>query len=852
MSQSNPQILWRPHYTIIVMVLVILACSPQITFAQQSGATAQAQRDDQKLLNGLRERQLFDLANDYCQKLLDSSDLPPQRRVTLTVHQLKNLTAKAVSSSGEIRDATWQQIDTIADRFYDSFRGSRAFLVRTQQSLAKIAQTRLIRQEIDVRLAQPGAEKTAITLLRSVRDELDETIGDIDKAIPGGKTNESSTDLSIPQLLALKGNLQFQYAVCNLERSQLYGADAKADRKDALSQAQEQIASATRTAEKGKTLWWEAKLASSKCLRLLGRNSEANATLKTLPIKLLPPNLKPQLRIERLRVALASHNPTQVGNLVSEALKQAQRPPLEEIGLVQATAWLASATNSEQAVRWKSISASLVKSVKLSHGRYWGRRAEVVLVDLIQNNVANNPSATSISPDTDLLILTKAAETALKEKRHQDAVDGFAKAILLAKRQSDYESVLRLSIQQGQLFEELGRHADAADLMIDSAIVKPDLRNAAAAHLRGCWNLLQTIAGADAPKQAERFQKSLEQHLQTWPTSSTTESALLWLGDQHSQNRNYRSAMETLLRVPTNNKRFPQAITQAATAASNILLKLEQTQQPLDLMTKRLIGQIREPAEKNPDLKAITELLAADIDIRFRSRLSSQQTLNEFEQDPRINDSGPAKLRLTELRLAIQTISKIKDADAFTKQLLQAQNKPAVQRRLHDYLHAMRIRNDSSNSTQTLATANLQVAQQAAADARQANQKERATIWELRVVELQSILRQHEQAIELLTKLVKEYPRKADLQIKLAQAMTAAYGKSDPEKPINQWRQLARRLRPESDNWFMAKYNVAELLHRSGKRDEALKLLKYIKANPPGWDNSKLKPDFDSLFQKLN
>ena len=164
----------------------------------------------------------------------------------------------------------------------------------------------------------------------------------------------------------------------------------------------------------------------------------------------------------------------------------------------------------------------------------------------------------------------------------------------------------------------------------------------------------------------------------------------------------------------------------------------------------------------------------------------------------------------------------------------------------------MRIRNDSSNSTQALATANLQVAQQAATDARQAKQNERATAWELRVVELHLILNQHEQAIELLTRLVREYPRKADLQIKLAQAMTVAYGKSNPEKPIKQWRRLASRLRPESDNWFMAKYNVAELLHRSGKRDDALKLLKYIKANPPGWDNSKLKPEFDSLFQKLN
>ena len=848
MSQSNPQMLGRLHYTIIAMVLVILAC-PQIAFAKQSNATTQVQRDDQKLLDGLRERQLFDLANDYCQKLLDSSDLPPQRRVTLTVHQLKNLTAKAVSSSGETRTQTWQQIDTIADRFSDSFRGSRAYLVRTQQALAKIAQARLIRQEIDVRLAQPGADKTAITLLRSVRDDLDETIQDIDKTIPRGKPDESSTDLSTPQLLALKGNLQFQYAICNLERSQLYPTDAKADRKDALTQAQEQIASANRTAEKGKTLWWEAKLASSKCYRLLGRHAEADATLKALPIKLLPANLKPQLRIESLQVALAIHNPTRVEKLVSEALKQTQRPPLEDIGLVQATAWLANATNSEKAVRWKSISASLAQTIKSSHGRYWGRRAEVVLVDSIQGNVANNPAAASISPDTDLLILTKAAETALAEQRHQDAVDGFAKAILLAKRQSDYESILRLSIQQGKLFEKLGRHADAADIMIDSAIVKPNLRNAAAAHLRGCWNLLQTIVGADAPKQAETFQQKLEQHLQTWPASSTTESALLWLGDHHHQNRNYRSALDTLLRVPTTSKRFPQAITQATNAASKILLSLEQSKQPLEPITNRLIGQIREPAAKNPNLKAITELLAADIDIRFRSRLPDQQTLSEFEQDPRISNSGP---QLTDLRLAIQTVSKIKDLDAFAKQLLAAQNKPAVQQRLHGYLNAMRIRNDSSNSAQTLATANLQVAQQATTDARQANQKERATAWELRVVKLQSILNQHEQAIELLTKLVKEFPRKADLQIKLARAMTAAYSKSDPEKPINQWRQLARRLRPESDNWFMAKYNVAKLLHRSGKRDDALKLLKYIKANPPGWDNSKLKPDFDALFQKLN
>ena len=264
-------------------------------------------------------------------------------------------------------------------------------------------------------------------------------------------------------------------------------------------------------------------------------------------------------------------------------------------------------------------------------------------------------------------------------------------------------------------------------------------------------------------------------------------------------------------------------------------------------MTQRLVNQLREPAMRNPAIKPVTALLAADIDVRYRSRLPSQDTLKEFQQNPLIDANG-----LTELRLAVQIISEIKDIDAFTAQLGQSQNKQQTQQRLHGYLNAMRIRGDSSNSGESLAKADLLVSQQAVTDAKASNQSGRATVWKLRIADLQQSLDQHKEAIATLTDLVNEFPRKADLQIRLAEAMTKAYGRSDPEKPINQWRRLASKLRPRSDNWFLAKYNVAKLLRSSGKREDALKLLKYIKANPPGWDESKLKSDFDSLFEKLN
>ena len=827
--------------------MLTLACTSQTLPAQQNTATAQSQQDDEKLLNGLRDRQLFDLADDYCKNLLNSDDLSPERRISLVVHQIKNLTAKAVFSPAEDRAKVWQQVEKIANDFSSAFQGSRGFLVRAQQSLATIARARLIRQEIDARLAKPDASQTAISLLRSVRDELDDTIRDIDKAVPRASSDDTPTDLSAPQLLALKANLQFQFAVCNIERSQLYDAADKANRKDALTQALKQIANSNRTTEKGKPLWWDAKLTYSKCLRLLGRTEEADATLKTLPMELMSTELKPRFRIERLQVAVAGEDQKLVGTLVSQALENAQRTPPEDIALVQATAWLARTSPPAKAVKWKALSASLVRATKSAHGRYWGRRAELILVESIQENTTSNPAALSVSPDADLLVLANAAQTALEDKRYQDAVDNFGKAILLAKRQSDYESVLRLSIKQGQVFESLGQPANAADVMIDAAIIKPNLANAASVHVRGCWNLSKTTSGPDSKQQEARFQKSLEDHLQTWPESPTTEVAILLLGDQYVRSKKHRAAFDTFLRTPVNSPQCGQAILKAATAASNLLLSLEQSKQPLDNMTERLLGQLREPGTKNPALKPITELLAADIDVRFRSRLPDQDTVDELQQDPMISTSS-----LADLRLALQTIREIKDLNVFANKLSQVQNKRLTQQRLHEYLNAMRIRNDSSNSAETLAKADLLVAQQAVADAEQANRKELATVWKLRIANLQQELNQYEAAIETLTDLVNEFPRKADLQIQLAQAMTEAYSKSEPEKPIDQWRRLASKLRPESDNWFLAKYNVAKLLSGSGKRQDALKLLKYIKANPPGWDNSKLKSEFDSLFNKLN
>jgi len=67
---------------------------------------------------------------------------------------------------------------------------------------------------------------------------------------------------------------------------------------------------------------------------------------------------------------------------------------------------------------------------------------------------------------------------------------------------------------------------------------------------------------------------------------------------------------------------------------------------------------------------------------------------------------------------------------------------------------------------------------------------------------------------------------------------------------LKQWRSIASRTTAHTKVWYESKLNVARLLHESGKSPEAAKMLKYIKAVPPGWEKSELKTEFETLLLK--
>ena len=112
-----------------------------------------------------------------------------------------------------------------------------------------------------------------------------------------------------------------------------------------------------------------------------------------------------------------------------------------------------------------------------------------------------------------------------------------------------------------------------------------------------------------------------------------------------------------------------------------------------------------------------------------------------------------------------------------------------------------------------------------------------------------SSLNRHAESVSLLEKLKTDFPKNAGIQMRLARALTAQHGSSDPEKPLDHWRRLLRKLKSHSANWYEAKFNIAKLLHETGQSAEAVKILKLLRDVGPGWKESGLKSEFESLLK---
>jgi predicted Zn-dependent protease len=106
------------------------------------------------------------------------------------------------------------------------------------------------------------------------------------------------------------------------------------------------------------------------------------------------------------------------------------------------------------------------------------------------------------------------------------------------------------------------------------------------------------------------------------------------------------------------------------------------------------------------------------------------------------------------------------------------------------------------------------------------------------------------EARKLYESLASQHPHDSRIQEGYGELLLAANDPADREAALRQWRIIAQRARPRSELWWRAKHNVAQLHLKSGDREQAAQLIRYLQAIPPGLDDSPLKQELLDLLRR--
>ncbi len=849
-----------PQFIVAGVWILALAClsfataasplSPPVPQDTDEFSSILANDLDSRLIDGLRIRRLFDLAERHCRKLLATPNLTPAQTARYTIELIKTQTARAILNKPTERDSTWLQAEQTAAEFLaQNPRHPRSFLVRAQSALSHLAHGRLLRQELAAEMVAESAREKALSELRQARSLLSELQRDISKAIPENRNRTLSTDeLSTEELLTLNKNIRYQLAIANVNRAQIYAPSDRLNRIEALNQVLEALAGVQRETSTGQPLWWESRILQIECLRLLDRTDQASDVLNQLLDAVSDGKIPQSLLEQQLKLSVETGNTKASIEALSASEKLLGREPQLDLSRLATVVNLATRSTGNEKQQWLVSAAQMTRQIEKRHGDYWGRRAELVLINssaansAITNSTHSNSSRTPAT-STELDLLIRLADQASRKKRFADAVKAYDLAANTARELGDADRMFALTVRASRALEQQNLHGQAAERLIDLANLNADRKNASAAHLRGCWNRAQDVGGD--PQKRQQFRELLEQHLARWPDADSANQVRVWLGGEDQRASQWKSAFEHYVSVSPDSSLFGDAISRAGYCASRWTKHVEPKNREavIQEVTDRL-NAVWLAARDSTTAKFDALLSLTDFGIQHGS-VTSDQLIQPLEDlvaaSPLSDQKNMAKAWL--LVCLASDPEHTKRTDEFLAQISQDINRLELAEK---GLAAVLQRRGNSDPSQ-LSQMRLKLIE--AALNNELPERKR-TVWLFRKSDALSDLGQNSEALAVLTTLEQELPRNAGIKLRIARLITREFSRSDPEKAISTWRRLAIQLKPHTANWYEAKFNIAALLEQSGKKAEARKLLEYMQAIPPGWDNSDLRESFDQLLNK--
>ncbi|HEX5105030.1 MAG TPA: hypothetical protein VFV87_14520 [Pirellulaceae bacterium] len=533
----------------VVLVGAMLAL-PAIVWAESS---------DARFLDGLRQRQLFELAEEYCSYRLARSVANGPIQADLSIELIRTLALHATNVPPAERDGPWAKARSVAAEFAARKPPHpRAILVRLQDALTPLAQGELARQELEAGALTDDRLEQARAALRESRKLFDELSQELAREIPfRRRTAPEKGELSADQLFNLQQHVQYQLARAQRNQALLF-AKGSDDRLALLLAAVETLQGLMSQIAADEPLMPQVQLDLSECQRLLGRLAEAEEIAGTLDREGVPPAVRLRARAELLRSAIAEEDLSAIQKLLALG-REVDGEAAADLDFAWFEAFLAQARLASEGMRaagpkpaaevskqFQDQAAAAADFLEESYGPYWGRRANQLLIASLPRGGRGN-----------VQLLARAADSLYLKGEFEQAIAAYDEAAAQARQSSDLAASFDLAYKAALIEQKRERHAQAAQRLRILSKSFATHAQAAPAHLLAAWNAAQ--AARDNAAAADSYAAILREHLATWPAAESADQARIWLGKIEESQSNWADATEAYSGVPRSSPHFAAA-----------------------------------------------------------------------------------------------------------------------------------------------------------------------------------------------------------------------------------------------------------------------------------------------------
>ena len=814
-------------------------------------ATADDASTDARFLAGLRQRQLFELAETYCTNRLEDPRISGSQRAELVIELSHTLTDWAVNSPPDRRQQLWQRARRATDDFIAANADNpRLLLVCYQAASGLLLRGELARQEAElIANGEPLFEEARTNLRLAITrfEQLDELIREETRQrdLQAARNPDLLTE---HQRQSIHKDVQYQLARALRNQGQCYPPGSP-DRDNSLTQAVALLDSLGGF-DPADRLALESRIDEIVCHRLLQNYATARRTLDALLAAGPPPEIRLRAMAEEIRLMLSE-------NLLAEAVARLDQPR-ELDGVTSAdldyarleaclAAWQSAdrSKNAQEAARRQTEANAMVAAIERLHGPYWTRRAGLLLAGYFSSSSGGGNLATRVI----------AAESSYRSGRIDEALAAYDQARELAVQIGDTAQAFELGFAAAAVVSEAGRHQEALSRFRRLAVGTPSATKAPQAHRAAIYHASQ-LATDGAETSLQVYVDLLDEHLRIWPAGAEADQVRWQLGNLRKHHSDWPNAVAAYRTISTDFPQYHRVVEATAECYLRWLDDLADKGQPTDEIATAAAGWLESlvfaadgrPPEKWSPLTRQVVLWAAQIRMDYTTGgyARAEQLLRGAmnSADAPTPDWLAAAQTLLVFSLAGQ--DRRPEAAAVLEQISQGPTDELL-----EILEGMTRLSDDAAANVRMELAGLQLLAVEHLRPRRAelNQSQLHHLDRVTAEALVNVGRVDE-ALRTYRRLARELPDDGDVQEGYARLLAAQPDRASLDAALAKWRELEKRTPEGTDRWFRAKYAVARLHLRMNDKRKAENMLKLLELLHPEMGGPRMKAQFDQLKQQ--